>query len=273
MSKIIIDADSIFFKVGYNDKASPGALKQSYRKFIKKICTDNFGTLEDAIVLVKGQDKSKEFRYGILENYKGKRPGLDEGLRDRLNMLYRYSIEWHECPAEPALETLETDDMVQIYAHEFWHADIPYVISHIDKDLDTIPGQHHNYNKGEFYEIDVDRARYHFFHQLLTGDTADNIPGIRGIGPKKATALLESTDPRSWYRTVRSRWHSRADMDASARCLFMGDPDTFTYDLRELYERNETEEEKEESKEATEGMEAVPIAEQEEPTVLHRDDE
>ena len=184
---------------------------------------------------MKGQDKSKEFRYQILENYKGKRPDLDQGLRDRLNLLYRYSIEYG---AEPALEGLETDDMVQIYAHEFWHQNIPYTIAHIDKDLDTIPGNHYNYNKEEHYEVDLDTARRNFFYQLLVGDTADNIPGIRGIGPKKANALLDNNNPEYWYRTVRSLWSNKLDMDRSARCLFMGDPDTFTYDLRKLYAKD-----------------------------------
>ena len=262
MSKVIVDADSIFFKVGYNDKATPAQLKKSYRKFLKGIATNNFVHPDELLVLVKGQDKSKEFRYQILEDYKGKRPDLDQGLRDRLNLLYRYSIEYG---AEPALEGLETDDMVQIYAHEFWHQDIPYTIAHIDKDLDTIPGNHYNYNKEEHYDITVDEARRKFYHQLLTGDTADNIPGVRGIGTKKADALLDRNNPESWYDAVRSVWSGADAMERSARCLFMGDPDTFTWDLRELYAKEETEE-------SETDLETIPVGEQEEPTVLHRDD-
>ena len=33
-----------------------------------------------------------------------------------------------------------------------------------------------------------------FYTQLLTGDTADNIPGVQGIGPKKADKILEGLE-------------------------------------------------------------------------------
>ena len=51
MSKILVDADSIFFKIGYNDKATPAQLKKSYRRFLKGIATNNFTTTDDLIVL------------------------------------------------------------------------------------------------------------------------------------------------------------------------------------------------------------------------------
>lgn len=80
------------------------------------------------------------------------------------------------------------------------------VLSHIDKDIDMIPGWHYNYIKKELYHHEDDfgdlelegkklkGSNYKFFYsQLLTGDRVDNIPGIKGVGPKKVFDLLFST--------------------------------------------------------------------------------
>jgi len=60
----------------------------------------------------------------------------------------------------------------------------------IDKDLNNTPGDHYNFNKGEHYHVTEAEANRNFYLQLLTGDTADHIPGIRGIGPAKAGKAL-----------------------------------------------------------------------------------
>lgn len=60
-----------------------------------------------------------------------------------------------------------------------------------DKDLNNTPGDHYNFNKGERYYVTEDEAMANFYRQCLTGDTADHIPGIRGIGPKRAANLVQ----------------------------------------------------------------------------------
>ena len=59
-----------------------------------------------------------------------------------------------------------------------------------DKDLNNTPGERYNFIKNEHYTITPEEASYNFYRQMLTGDTADNIPGINGIGPKKSEKLL-----------------------------------------------------------------------------------
>jgi hypothetical protein len=61
----------------------------------------------------------------------------------------------------------------------------------IDKDLNNTPGWHYNFNNNEVYYVDDDTAIRNFYKQMLTGDRADNIPGIRGIGPKTADKLID----------------------------------------------------------------------------------
>src|SRR5690606_40069763 len=62
------------------------------------------------------------------------------------------------------------------------------------KDLDQIPGRHFNWVTGEDYDVGERAAEFYLMKQMLTGDVADNIPGIPGMGEKKAFALLSETE-------------------------------------------------------------------------------
>ncbi len=64
------------------------------------------------------------------------------------------------------------------------------IICSIDKDLLQIPGRHWNFVKKELREISPEEGRKRFYHQLLTGDTSDNVRGVQGIGPVKAARFL-----------------------------------------------------------------------------------
>lgn len=66
------------------------------------------------------------------------------------------------------------------------------IICHIDKDINMCQGWHYSWIKGRLYYITEEQGRRNFYTQLLTGDKAcDNIPGIDGIGPKKAAKILD----------------------------------------------------------------------------------
>ena len=231
---VFVDADSMLFKAALTCDLDKYQMRLKYKRQLEEIKRNTFS--DTTIVGVKGSGGN--FRYDIFPDYKSNRKPLDQDIKDALNYIYSFALD---LGAIPARDGWEADDEVAEWVREAVQNDLDYVIAHIDKDLDMLPGKHYNYNKVTHYEVDLDNARRHFFWQLLVGDSADGIPGVRGIGPKKADQLLDSNNAEYWYRSVRSRWDSRTAMDISARCLFMGDPDRFTYDLRKLYAKEEGE--------------------------------
>ena len=57
--------------------------------------------------------------------------------------------------------------------------------------------------------------------QLLVGDSADNIPGVRGIGPKKSEKLLLNIPFDKRWTVVKDQWRDKKQMEVSARLLWM----------------------------------------------------
>jgi len=88
-------------------------------------------------------------------------------------------------------EGIEADDAMGIAQYSPSHDLDKTCICTIDKDLDMIPGWHYNWKKDGLYFVEPEEADYFFHQQLLTGDRVDNIFGIKGIGPVKATKLLK----------------------------------------------------------------------------------
>lgn len=84
---------------------------------------------------------------------------------------------------------MEADDAVAIQ-HYSLKGDT--VICSDDKDLNTVPGKHYNVTKDDYYEISELNAQRAFYAQMLSGDRADNIPGIKGLGDIKSARLMNA---------------------------------------------------------------------------------
>ena len=193
-----IDADSIYFRAAYKLK------KNEVRKVIDDIMRDIEGQtfMADCQVAVKGRGNFRKILYPA---YKGNRNrDYEPALRDALNYGHEYMVEKY---GAITADGMEADDLVSIWAYEAREMEIPYTIAGIDKDLKQIPGNHYNFGKREHEFIDDDMGNYLLMLQCLTGDSGDNIPGIKGIGPKKAEGILKglATPERRWSR-VRAAW-------------------------------------------------------------------
>ena len=191
----LVDADTIYFRAAY--KQSKPAIIKAINDQMKKIEGSNFYT--DMKVAVKGFGN---FRKDIYPDYKSNRK-RDEDLKPYLALGWEHMKEkWGAIEAH----NMEADDLVCIWAHEARDMEMQYVICGIDKDLKQIPGNHYNYHKETWEFVDDDMANYNLMVQCLTGDSGDNIPGLRGIGPKKAEGILQGVPmDRRWNR-VRAAW-------------------------------------------------------------------
>jgi len=223
--RMLVDADSIFFKVAYGAK-NESDLRKRYDSFcktmeltVKEKLVNPFADEElSAIYAVKGPDN---FRKDVYAEYKSHRPKLDDEIRDKLNFLHRYSLDKGAIPSDG----MEADDLVAIWAYEAREEEQQYVICGIDKDLLQIPGNHYNYGKDTWQFIDDDEAHLKLMLQCLTGDGADNIPGLKGIGPKKAEKILLGIPKERRWDRVRAAWRGHGgdlkQLDISYRLLKM----------------------------------------------------
>ncbi len=99
----------------------------------------------------------------------------------------------------------EADDIIASYAKKCSNDERPCYIITGDKDLMQLVDDNVKVLKSDksgYLEIDHDGVIEHYGvrpdqivdYLSLTGDSADNIPGVKGIGPKTASGLLSDYD-------------------------------------------------------------------------------
>lgn len=180
--KLLIDADYLIYGVGF-------ASEEDSEKFAKSRLVE---TLEDMVYIHLKADSYEAFltgknnyRYEIAKTvpYKGnrkdaKKPKHYDALREcMITRLGAVIVDGQEADDEVAIRMTKEPDQ--------------YLLVGVDKDLRQIPGWHHNPHKAQTEYIDDFQAYKSFCLQLLTGDRVDNIPGLEGIGPKKAAKALQ----------------------------------------------------------------------------------
>ncbi len=185
--KLLIDADYLIYGVGF-------ASEEDSEKFAKSRLVE---TLEDMVYIHLKADSYEAFltgknnyRYEIAKTvpYKGnrkdaKKPKHYDALREcMITRLGAVIVDGQEADDEVAIRMTKEPDQ--------------YLLVGVDKDLRQIPGWHHNPHKAQTEYIDDFQAYKSFCLQLLTGDRVDNIPGLEGIGPKKAAKALQDASTK-----------------------------------------------------------------------------
>jgi hypothetical protein len=147
------------------------------KKIINKIKTDT--ECDDYQIFLSGDENRRKL---VDPTYKANRD--EEHKPAWFNEMKEYLVERHG-----AIVTeygAEADDYMGAYQND----DGSTIICTLDKDLNQITGWHYNWSTGEKTWIDSEEADMFFWKQMLTGDTADNIKGIYGVGPKTADRML-----------------------------------------------------------------------------------
>ena len=205
-SMCFVDADSLIFRIALKTDITLKLAKEYYDRAIEDIVWNTCS--DEVFVALKGKGN---FRYEVADDYKQHRSGkpLDDKVAKRRKALnkYAYSQGHHKS------DNCEADDVVSIWAQEALDAGDHYVIAHIDKDIDMVEGWHYNFTKETLYYIDAAEGWYKMCKQMLTGDSTDNIHGLRGVGPKTAEKILADVAPEDMVAKVQEVWKDRHPED------------------------------------------------------------
>jgi DNA polymerase-1 len=141
--------------------------------------------------------KGKNFRHELYKEYKAHRPPMPDDLKVQIEPLHKL-IKAMGLPLL-CVEGVEADDVIATLAKQAEHNGWNTVISTIDKDIMQLVNPRikimNDMTKTEFDEDAVIKkfgipSSLVVDYLSLIGDTADNIPGVPGIGPKTAVKLL-----------------------------------------------------------------------------------
>jgi 5'-3' exonuclease len=191
--KALIDGDIIAYRVGFacqkTDKETglvtadpkPYAL-HSCKIYVNNIIED-CGCTSYTIYLTP----KKTFRNKVRDDYKANRKGIAKPVH--LDAIRTYLISTYKAVV---VNNIEADDALGL------KQDDTTCIASIDKDLLMCAGRHYNFVKKEHQVVTAKEGTRFFYQQMITGDTADNIKGIKGLGPVKASKLLEDTKRADW---------------------------------------------------------------------------
>lgn len=226
----------------------PTGLLTGFINFIANIGKD-FQT--DYIVFALDA-KGNTFRNELYDNYKAQRPDVPEDLLKQLPI----AISWIEQMGfKTAIRTgFEADDIVASIAHDAKLKGLEVRIVSHDKDLyqliedDSIylfdPTKRVVINEAKCLEKYGVHPSQFTDYQSLLGDSADNIPGVKGIGAKTAEALiqqfgtleniyanLENIEKKRWKTLLEDNremaFLSKQLVTLSRDCHVIDDLDTF----------------------------------------------
>ncbi|WP_108789109.1 DNA polymerase I [Erythrobacter sp. Alg231-14] len=207
----LVDGSSYIFRAYHrlppltNPEGTPVGAVYGYTTMLWKLADDlnaADGPTHLAVILDKS---SHSFRNDIYPEYKANRPPAPEDLRPQFPLI-RDATRAFSLPCIEE-EGLEADDIIASYAREAQRQGWNVTIVSSDKDLmqliGEIDGPHGparidmlDTMKSARIYVDEVHEKFGVPPELvgdvlaLMGDTADNIPGIYGVGPKTASKLI-----------------------------------------------------------------------------------
>jgi len=141
--------------------------------------------------------KGKSFRNDLYADYKAHRPPMPDDLRAQVAPIHAI-VKAMGLPLL-IIDEVEADDVIGTLARQATEQQIDTLISTGDKDMAQLVSEHVTLidtMKGETTDRQgvVDRfgvpPELIIDYLALMGDSSDNIPGMPGVGPKTAVALL-----------------------------------------------------------------------------------
>ncbi len=159
--------------------------------------------LESPDYLIVCFDKGPSFRVGVYPDYKAHREKMPDEMRGQMVRI-REIVTAFGLPIVE-LEDFEGDDLLGTLSREAGQQDLDVIIVTGDRDalqlVDdrvTVLTSGRRFSDTIYYTPDKVRERYGLEPgqlidlKALVGDKSDNIPGVRGVGEKGATTMLQT---------------------------------------------------------------------------------
>lgn len=221
MSKkvLLIDAFSLAFRAFYSYPTSlrltDGTPSNAVYGFLSMV----FKAIEDlkpTHVCICFDRKEPTFRHEMYDAYKGNRTAPPEEFNVQVphffEVVKRCGLAHYDKPG------YEADDIIGTLSHKYSREKTECLIMTGDHDALQLVNEHVTVVMNKrgvsdlmFYTPDAVKEKYGFGPDLivdfkaLKGDTSDNIPGVKGIGDKTATTLLQDyTSLDGIYENIES---------------------------------------------------------------------
>jgi 5'-3' exonuclease len=210
---ILVDGDIIAYRAAYSTEGEePSVAKEKVDELMDDIAFNTTTRDEDLEVFLTGKGN---FRYTLSPTYKANRK--DTPRPEHLGLVRDYLVDAWDAVVSSGQEA---DDLIAIRATEL---NYKCVIVSTDKDFKQVPCRHYNPNKGLWLTVSEFEGTKFFYSQILTGDTADNIAGIRGVGPVKASRILSgcTTEQELYDKVLEAYDNDEVLVLTNARLLWL----------------------------------------------------
>ncbi|WP_038247635.1 DNA polymerase I [Ghiorsea bivora] len=199
---VLIDGPNYVFRAFHavkhnlsNSKGQPTNAVFGYVQMVRSILKD----LSPTHVAVVFDPKGGTFRNDMYKEYKAHRPPMPEDLAAQWNYIYEVTDAFNF--ARICVQNYEADDVIATLARQAEAKGWDVTIVSTDKDLMQLVGD-------KIWMLDTMRRKEYGIDEVkekwgvepakvqdllaLAGDSADNIPGVPGIGPKTALELINT---------------------------------------------------------------------------------
>ena len=197
---VLVDGSSYLYRAFFalppltTSKGQPTGAVRGVVSMLRKLLED-YSPKQVAVVF---DAPGKTFRDEMFEEYKAQRPPMPDDLRAQIEPLYAII----RAMGLPLIikEGVEADDVIGTLARQAEAKGQQVVISTGDKDMAQLVSEHItlvNTMSNTVYDVEEVQKKYGVGPELiidllaLQGDSADNIPGVPGVGEKTALALLQ----------------------------------------------------------------------------------
>lgn len=222
----VIDTFGFFFRSYFampplkSKSGFPTGLLTGFLNFLSKLNKEH----EADYVIFCLESKVKGFREDIYDDYKGNRPSAPEDFKAQLPI----AIEWLEKLGlkTMSVDSFEADDIIASVCRIAKRDGVNVRIVSHDKDLYQLiddesiivwdPSKKTIVNEdGCIAKFGVHPSLFIDF-QALIGDSVDNVPGVKGIGPKTAEKLINE------YKTIENIYDNIDNITGRTKELLEG---------------------------------------------------